>query len=81
MPRAPFLMKHVWKNLASVGVRVLKRSPNREPSDVIELHIVPAGQNPAVFHLNVVDALALIHCLGGAASMAIEQGSPIQPAE
>lgn len=79
MPRTPFLIQHVWKNRVGIGVRVFKRSRNSEPSDVIELRIAPANGKPAVFHLNVVDALAIVHCLGGAASMAIEQGSPIQP--
>ncbi len=81
MPRLPFLVKHTWKNNAGIGSRVFKKSPNTEPSDVIELTIVPDGDKPHIFNLNVVDVLAIIHCLSCAASVAVDQGSPIQPKE
>lgn len=82
MPRAKILVKHLWKNDMGVAVRVLKRSPNDEPSDVIHLMIQPAkGRGSrAVYFLNVEDASAIIHCLSAAICQVLIQGSPVAPA-
>lgn len=82
MPRTKPLVVHVWRNGMRVATRVFRKSKNHEPSDVIELVIKPGRGNgaPVQFHLNVVDAVAISHALMAAASAAIVQGSPIEPA-
>lgn len=81
MARSKYVVKHTWPNGMSVSTRVFRRSKNNEPSDVIELSIKPGRGNgdPAKYFLNVVDAIALSHALTAAASVAIIQGTPIEP--
>jgi len=81
MPRLKPVALHQWPNGMSIASRVFTRSKNGEPSDVIELTIKPArGRgDTGVWHLNVVDALAIIHCLSTAATQAIINGAPVEP--
>lgn len=56
---------------------------NDEPSDCISLEIHP-GQGrgaPALFYLNVEDAIAIIHSLSAAVSAAIEDRKSPWPVE
>ncbi len=82
MPRTKPVCVHIWNNGMGVATRVFKRSKNDEPSDVIELTIRPANGRgkQTCFYCNVVDAISISHALLAAASTAIIQGSPIEPA-
>lgn len=81
MTKSPWLVRHVWKNSASISVKVSEKSFNDEPSDVILLAITPAPDrgSPTEHFLNIDDAAALIHCLSAAMCQAIVQGTPVGP--
>lgn len=64
-----------------IEARIYDQSLTMEPSDCISLEIHPAqGQGaPAMFYMNVEDAVAIINALSSAVGKAIEERMPIWP--
>lgn len=74
---------HVWKNGMRIETRLHEKSFTSEPSDCIslEIHPAPGHGSPALFYLNVEDAVAIINTLSSAVGKAIEARMPIWPEE
>lgn len=73
--------RHIWKNGMLIETFYSKDCFGDESSDCISLEIHP-GQGrgaPALFYLNVEDAIAIIHSLSAAVSAAIEDRRPPWP--
>jgi hypothetical protein len=76
-----FVSSHVWKNGMRIEARLHEKSFTSESSDCISLEIRPAPGHgsPALFYLNVEDAVAIINALSSAVGKAIEERMPIWP--
>ncbi len=75
------ISRHIWKNGMMIQTRFYDESLTSEPSDCISLEIQPGPGNgsPAMFYLNVEDAVAIIQALSNAVGEAIEKRKPAWP--
>lgn len=75
------ISRHIWKNGMMIVSRFYEDQLTSEPSDCIslEIHPAPGHGSPAMFYLNVEDAVAIIQALSNAVGAAIEKRKPIWP--